>query len=128
MPVELSSPASSAASLPALVSLDTHTPVSSKRGSVMSWVSACRPTLPVPICATLMAMASSSQVRDGQVEVWNRESAVDLEHLAGQETCGRRREIDGGSGDVGRVAESPHGRCLFHRLAQFVVGGDDVEC
>ena len=53
MPVESSSPASSAASLPALESRDTHTPVSSNRGSVMSWVSACRPTLPVPIASDL---------------------------------------------------------------------------
>ena len=39
-----------AASLPALASDDTQTPVSSNRESVISWVSAWLPTLPVPIC------------------------------------------------------------------------------
>src|SRR3954469_14759644 len=123
MPVELSSPASSAASLPPLESLDTHTAVSSKRGSVMSWVSACRPTLPVPICATLMAMASSSEVWNGEIEIGNGEAAVDLEHFAGQEAARGRREVDRGGGDVGRVAEASHGRCLLHWLAPFCVWG-----
>ncbi|COZ20049.1 Uncharacterised protein [Mycobacterium tuberculosis] len=47
-PVESASPASSAASLPALASDDTQTPVSSNSGSAMSARNECTPTLPVP--------------------------------------------------------------------------------
>ena len=63
MPVEASSPASSPASLPTLASEDTQTPVSSNRGSLIRWLSAIRPTLPVPICATRIAIAVSSRPR-----------------------------------------------------------------
>src|SRR5882757_10490612 len=114
MPVEISRPASSPASLPALESKDTHTAVSSNRGSIMRWARAWMPTLPVPIAATLMAMASSSQVRDGQVEVREGEATVDLERLAGQEAACGGREIDGGSGDVLRIAEPTHRCHLLH--------------
>src|SRR5882757_6956979 len=95
MPVESSSPASTAASLPALDSEDTQTPVSSKRGSVISWVSACLPTLPVPIAATLIVIARSSQVVDGEFEVGERDAAVHLEGLAGQVAARGRGQIDG---------------------------------
>src|SRR6476661_6465484 len=63
MPVDASSPASSPASLPTLASEDTQTPVSSKRGSLIRWLSAIRPALPVPICATRIAIACSSRPR-----------------------------------------------------------------
>src|ERR1700755_1472183 len=96
MPVEISRPASSPASLPALESEDTHTAVSSNRGSLMSWARAWMPTLPVPMAATLIAMASSSQVRDGQIEVGEGDAAVDLEGLAGQVAACGGGEIDGG--------------------------------
>src|SRR3954463_16735838 len=61
MPVDVSSPASSPASLPTLMSEDTQTPVSSKRGSLIRWFSAIRPALPVPMCATRIAIAVSSR-------------------------------------------------------------------
>src|SRR6202008_2531184 len=105
---------------------DTHTAVSSNRGSLMSWARAWMPTLPVPMAATLIAMASSSQVRDGQIEVGEGDAAVDFESLAGQVAAGGGGEIDGGSGDVLRIAEPAHRCHLLHGGAQFVVGGDDV--
>src|SRR5258705_3264227 len=72
-------------------------------------------------------MASSSQVRDGQIEVREGDAAVDLEGLAGQVAACGGGEIDGGSGDVLRITEAAHRCHLLHGGAQLVVGGDDVE-
>src|SRR5882757_9307395 len=127
MPVGVSSPASSAASLPALASDDTHTPVSSNAGLVISSVNAWPPTLPVPTCATRMGMPCSSQIGDGEIEIRVGEATVDLEGLAGQETACLRREIDGGRSDVERITE-PAQRCrLLHGIAQCVVGCHDLQ-
>ncbi len=52
-----------------LSSLDTQTAVSSKAGLAISSASASRPTFPVPICATRMAMGFS--MGSGR-ENWNR--------------------------------------------------------
>src|SRR6185369_18043629 len=108
MPVDPSSPASSAASLPALASDETQTPVSSNRASLIRWTSAGLPTLPVPISATRMApvgradnsvMDVSSQIGDGQVEVGEGEAAVDLERFAGQEAARGLGEVYRGRSD-----------------------------
>src|SRR6201996_9244913 len=56
MPVDTSTPASAPASLPTFFGDETHTPVSSNCGLVMSSVSARRPTFPVPTWATRIAM------------------------------------------------------------------------
>ena len=84
-PVGFSSPASSAASRPALASDDTHSAVSSNWGLARMPVSAWRPTLPVPIWATLIAIDASLQVGDGELEIGHDEAAVQLERLAGEE-------------------------------------------
>src|SRR5246127_4037435 len=52
-------PHSSPASLPTFSGVDTHTPVSSNWGLVISSASASPPTLPVPTCATRIAMGVS---------------------------------------------------------------------
>ena len=76
MPVGLSSPASSAASLPALDSVDTQTPVSSNRWSLMLFPHRSG------ICRSRLG---------------NVEAAVDLERLAGQVAAWEVRWIrDGG--------------------------------
>src|SRR3984893_11776321 len=55
-PVDTSTPASVPASLPTFSGDDTHSPVSSNAGLLTSSVSARRPTLPVPTCATRMTI------------------------------------------------------------------------
>ena len=87
MPVEPSSPASSAASLPAFASDETQTPVSSNRESLMQLDERGLADVAGADQATRMAMTISSQIRDGQVEVGVGEAAVDLERLAGQEAA-----------------------------------------
>src|SRR6202011_2479279 len=83
-PVGFSSPASSAAPRPALASPGTHSAVSSNWGLARTPVNACRPTLPVPIWATLIAIDASLQVGDGELEVGHDEAAVHFERLAGE--------------------------------------------
>src|SRR6185437_14480626 len=56
MPVDTSSPASSPASLPTFSGVETHSPVSSNCGLVISSISASRPTFPVATCATRIAI------------------------------------------------------------------------
>jgi hypothetical protein len=63
VPASRPTPHSSPASLPTFSGVDTHTPVSSNCGLVISSAKASPPTFPVPTCATRIAMTVS--VREG---------------------------------------------------------------